>query len=264
MRRRLSAGLPMARAGLPGNGPYWGGEGSRGLTAASIIHQHLRDEIVSLVRAPGAVISEKDIATAHGVSRTPVREALLRLADEGLVEIAPKSGTFVSRIPVAALPEAIVARMALEEVTARTAAQNASGSAVSGLRAILERQAEMAGAEDHAGFHDADEAFHQAVAEAARYPGLWRMVQQLKTQVDRFRHLTLPQPGRMERVIVEHGAVVDAIAAHDPEAAAAAMRAHVEGLRASLGEMRDVNPGYFDGDLAGGLSLQGVPERGRP
>lgn len=254
MRRRLSAGLPMT----------WGGEGSRGLTAANIIHQHLRDEIVSLRRAPGAVISEKDIAAAHGVSRTPVREALLRLADEGLVEIAPKSGTFVSRIPVGTLPEAIVARMALEEVTARTAALNASGSAVSGLRAILERQAEVAAAEDHRGFHDADEAFHQAIAEAARYPGIWRMVQQLKTQVDRFRHLTLPQPGRMGRVIEEHRAVVDAIAAHDPDAAAAAMRRHVEGLRASLGEMRDVNPGFFDGDVSEAGMATPAPDRLRP
>ncbi len=239
MRRRLAAGLPLS----------WGGDGSRGLTAANIIHHSLRDDIVSLRRRPGETISEKDIAAAHGVSRTPVREALLRLADEGLVEIAPKSGTFVSRIPVDSLPESIVARQALEEVTARAAAEQATGSAISGMRAILERQAEVAALGQQDRFYEADEALHEAIAAAARYPGLWRMVQQLKMQVDRYRRLTLPQPGRMERVIAEHAVVVDAIAAHDPGRAAAAMRAHVEGLRVSLGEIRDVNPGYFIGDM---------------
>lgn len=252
MRRRTFAGLAAVRPG----------EAGRGMTAANIIHQHLRDEIVSLRRAPGEMISEKDIAAAHGVSRTPVREALLRLADEGLVDIAPKSGTYVARIPVKALPEAIVARTALEEVTARTAALEATGSEISGLRAILERQAEMAAAEDVAGFHDADEAFHHAIAEAADFPGIWRMVQQIKTQVDRFRVLTLPQPGRMTRVIAEHAAVVDAIAARDADGAAAAMRRHVEGLRASLGEMRNINPGFFDGDPNdAGIPLRLVSER---
>lgn len=251
MRRRLAAGLP-----LP-----WGGDGSRGLTAATIIHQRLRDEIVSMRRSPGDAISEKDIAAAHGVSRTPVREALLRLADEGLVEIAPKSGTFVSRIPVDSLPESIVARIALEEVTARSAAEHATGSAISGMRAILERQSEVAALGEQDRFYEADEAFHQSIAEAAGYPGIWRVVLQLKMQVDRYRRLTLPQPGRMTRVISEHAAVVDAIAAHDPDRAAAAMRAHVEGLRASLGEIRDVNPNYFVGDIGEAERLADVASR---
>lgn len=76
----------------------------RGATAASRIYADLRAELVSLVRRPGEPISEAQIATAYGVSRTPVREAILKLSDEGLVEIFPQSGIFVSRIPVAALP----------------------------------------------------------------------------------------------------------------------------------------------------------------
>lgn len=251
MRRPLAAGLP-----LP-----WGGDGSRGLTAATIIHQRLRDDIVSMRRSPGDAISEKDIAAAHGVSRTPVREALLRLADEGLVEIVSKSGTYVSRIPVDTLPESIVARIALEEVTARAAAANATRSAISGMRAILERQNEVSAQREQNRFHEADEAFHQSIAEAAGYPGIWRMVQQLKMQVDRYRRLTLPQPGRMARVIAEHTAIVDAIAAHDPDRAAAAMRRHVEGLGASLGEVRDVNPDFFIGGAAEAERLADVSAR---
>jgi DNA-binding GntR family transcriptional regulator len=218
-------------------------------TAAARIHRLLRDDIVQMRRQPGDAISEKDIAAAAGVSRTPVREALLRLVDEGLVEIAPKSGTYVARIPVDALPEAIIARLAIEQTAARAAAERAAGSAVAALRATLERQRECVAAGDRDGFHAADEALHRGIAEAARLPGLWPMVQQIKTQLDRYRHLTLPQPGRIGRVLIEHAAIVDAIARRDADAAAEAVALHLAGLAASLTEIRAVNPEHFIGDI---------------
>src|SRR3954454_24978491 len=82
--------------------------GGASARAAEPRHAGLRDELVSLARRPGEAIVEKEIAAAYGVSRTPVREAVLRLADEGLIEIFPQSGTFGARIPIAALPEAII------------------------------------------------------------------------------------------------------------------------------------------------------------
>ena len=90
----------------------------RGATAASKIYSDLRTELLSLQRRPGEAISEAEIALSYGVSRTPVREAILKLSDEGLLEIFPQSGIIVSRIPMAALPEAIIIRKALEETTA--------------------------------------------------------------------------------------------------------------------------------------------------
>src|SRR5205807_7830638 len=99
-------------------------------------------ELVSLRRRPGEAISEGEIALSYGVSRTPVREAILKLADEGLVEIFPQSGIFVSRIPMAALPEAIIVRKALEETTARLAAERATASQILVLHSILQRQRE--------------------------------------------------------------------------------------------------------------------------
>ena len=102
----------------------------RAATAASRIYSDLRIELVSLQRRPGEVISEAEIALSYGVSRTPVREAILKLSDEGLLEIYPQSGIFVSRIPIAALPEAILIRKALEETTARLAAERATSSQI--------------------------------------------------------------------------------------------------------------------------------------
>jgi DNA-binding GntR family transcriptional regulator len=222
----------------------------RSQTAAAVIHALLRDEIMSLRRKPGEPIVEKEIAAAQGVSRTPVREALLRLADEGLVDIVSKSGTYVSRIPLAALPEAITIRRVLEQLAVRGAVASATPSQIIELRAILVRTAEAAEAGDTEAFHRADEAFHEAVATAGRHPGVWALVRHVKLQVDRFRRLTLPLEGRMARVVTEHEAVLTAIEARDAEAAAAAMGAHVDGLSLGLDDLKRFNPGYFLEDSA--------------
>ncbi len=225
--------------------------GPRAETASATVYRLLRDEIVWLKRLPGEPIVEKDIALAQSVSRTPVREALLRLAAEGLVDTVSKSGTFVGRIPLSALPEAMVVRKALERVTARAAAVRARPSEVTNLRAILERQREADAAGDRSAFHRADEAFHAAVAAASGYPGIWSLVQGVKTQIDRYRLLTLPQPGRMARVIKEHSAVVAAIENHDAERAAAAMEGHLDALQISMEDIRRMNPDFFYEDIHG-------------
>ena len=218
----------------------------RTATASSRIHSDLRAELVSLRRRPGEAISEAEIALAYGVSRTPVREAILKLSDEGLVEIFPQSGILVSRIPLAALPEAIIIRKALEETTARLAAERATSSQILSLRSILERQREANTAKDNDAFHHADEAFHATIAEVAKYPGIWRLIQQVKIHVDRYRRLTLPQSGRMAQVIDEHEAILTAIEAHDPPRAGTAMERHLERLLADISATQNINPEFFD------------------
>jgi DNA-binding GntR family transcriptional regulator len=217
----------------------------RGATASSRIYAELRAELVSLARRPGDTISESQIALDYGVSRTPVREAILKLADEGLVEIFPQSGIFVSRIPVSALPEAIIIRKALEETTTRMAAERATASQLLGLRAILERQREAAAARDREAFHQADEAFHAGIADVAGHPGIWRLILQVKVHVDRFRRLTLPQVGRMTEVIAEHEPILAAIETRNPERARLAMASHLERLLDDISAIRTINPEFF-------------------
>jgi DNA-binding GntR family transcriptional regulator len=218
----------------------------RTATAASRIYADLRAELVSLARRPGEPISEGDIASSYGVSRTPVREAILKLSDEGLVEIFPQSGINVSRIPIAALPEAIVIRRALEDTTTRLTAELATPSQILALHSILERQREADAARDRDAFHQADELFHATIAEIARYPGIWRLIQQVKVHVDRFRQLTLPQRGRMATVIAEHERILLAIEAHDAEEAAIAMTKHIERLLGDIAGIKNLNPELFD------------------
>lgn len=219
--------------------------GQRGATAAAAVYRDLRNDIVALRRPPGDPIIEKQVAEAYGISRTPVREAVLKLADEGLIEIFPQSGTFVARIPVAALPEAIAIRRVLEEANVRQAAQVAGRSQIARLSACLEVQRERAAAGDHEGFHQSDEEFHALLAETAGQPGFWTVIQQVKVQVDRYRRLTLPLHGRMARVVAEHTAIADAVADRDPERAVAALRAHLDYAEATVAQARAANPFYF-------------------
>ncbi|WP_448192425.1 GntR family transcriptional regulator [Azospirillum sp. sgz301742] len=231
----------------------------RGATVSAAIYRDLRTDIVSLNRKPGEAISEKQIAETFGVSRTPVREAVLKLADEGLIEIFPQSGTFVSRIPLAALPEAIAIRRVLEEATVRYAAARATGSQIARLRACLELQRERDAAGDFEGFHQADEEFHALLAETAGYPGFWSLIQQVKVQIDRYRRLTLPVQGRMGQVVAEHAAVVDAIAGHDADRAAQAITAHLDHLQITIAEAQKANPRYFS--ATGGTASAGEASR---
>jgi len=218
----------------------------RAATAASRIYSDLRTELVSLRRRPGEVISEAEIALSYGVSRTPVREAILKLSDEGLLEIFPQSGIFVSRIPIAALPEAIIIRKALEATTAQHAAERATSSQILNLHSILERQREANTAKDGDAFHQADEMFHAAIAEVALYPGIWTLIQQVKVHVDRYRRLTLPQVGRIARTIAEHEAIMAAIEAHDPSGARTAMEFHLERLLSDISATQSINPEFFE------------------
>lgn len=220
----------------------------RGTTAAASIHAILRDDILSLKREPGSQINEKDIAANHGVSRTPVREALLRLADEGLVDIVAKSGTYVSRIPLGALGEAIAIRKVLEQFAVKAAVTHATRSQVIEMRAIVARTQEAAEAGDQDMFHRTDEAFHEAIAVAGRHPGVWALVRQVKLQVDRFRRLTLPLQGRMLLAVNEHAGVIDAIEARDAETAGARLGAHIDRLTLNLGDLNPFNPEFFVDD----------------
>jgi DNA-binding GntR family transcriptional regulator len=194
---------------------------------------------------PGDPVSEKEIAIAYGLSRTPVREAIQRLADERLVEIFPQSGTFVGRIPHAELPEAIVIRKALETTTAELAAVRATKSQQLSLASIIEQQREAAEAGDMHAFHRGDEGFHAKIAEISGYPGIWRLVLQVKTQVDRYRRLTLSQPRRMFIVIEEHQKILDAIVAGDGQKAGQAMRDHLDAVLPALAERGSLDQANF-------------------
>lgn len=223
------------------------------LKNSDVIYNEVKREIVSLLITPGTPISEKDIAVRYKVSRTPAREAVLRLVDDRLVDVVPKSGTFVSRIPLSAVREAIVARKALEGVTVRAATARASVSDIMELRAIIQRQKECADAGKEEAFHRADEDFHAAIARIGGYPGIWDMILQFKLHVDRYRRVTLAQPGRMHIAVNEHATIVDCLERRDPAGTTERMDFHLSRLRLDITVFRDLCPDYFIFDTEAGV-----------
>ena len=214
------------------------------VTAASAIAAALRDDIVGMVLLPRTPLRDMLICARFGTSRTPVREALIRLGEEGLVEIVPQSGTFVSRIPVEAIAETVLVRQALEGFTVERAAAGGK-TAAARLDAALDAQREQATRGDTRGFHDADEAFHETIALLAGHPNIWRLLRQVKVQLDRARRLTVPALGGMERVIADHSAIRDAVVAGDTAAARRAMTAHLGVVVPDVARLRDLHPDYF-------------------
>jgi GntR family transcriptional regulator, rspAB operon transcriptional repressor len=217
----------------------------RALRAATQIHAALRDDIVQMRLMPLDILNEKLLGQRFGVSRTPVREALLRLADEGLVDIYPQSGTFVARIPRRALYEAVLIRKALEATTVSLAIAVITPQA---LDMLLQNQAllmQVAERGDLAGFHAADSAFHQLIADIAGYPGIWTVIEQVKVQIDRYRYLTLPQPGRLDIVIAEHAAIIESMQRGDDGAAVCAMSQHIGRMTEELQDIDHLDPALF-------------------
>jgi DNA-binding GntR family transcriptional regulator len=214
-------------------------------TAASLVQDDLRRAILAMELRPGVPLSEKELTARFGVSRTPVREALIRLKEEGLVEIFPQAGTFVARIPTGAIPEAVFIRQALECATVELLARIATPEAIARLDATVARLHEAFDIGDQENFHLADEAFHETLADAAGYPGIWKIAQAAKSQIDRCRRMTLPVPGRMAMVIREHLSIVDAIRKGRATEAVAAMRTHLGTLLPDLVHLQAKHPDYF-------------------
>jgi len=229
--------LPKKSAAAPGGGTA--------VSASRRVYLALRQRIIDMDLPPGTRIVELDIAAEHGLSRTPVHEAVQRLAEEGLIDIQQRVGTFVARIPINELEEAMLVRTALEVTIVEKAAAQARPEDIERLRSILNDQLASMKAKDADGFHKGDEAFHAALAEIAGCPGVWRTIQQAKTQVDRFRRLTLPIEGRMKGVVEEHGRVVDELAQGRAPQATAAMREHLDHVLPVIEITRSFRPDYF-------------------
>lgn len=194
---------------------------------------------------PGTPLTEKALTERFNVSRTPVREALIRLSEDGLVDIQPQSGTFVSRIPVAKIPEAVIIRKALEGATVERAATSASRYDIAHLDHILALQRQLADQDDSPAFLAADESFHEAIAVISGHPGIWEFLMPAKAQIDRARSLTMPVLHRMTVVTQEHQVIRDAIANHDPKAAIAAMDRHLGAVILDIAQLRNQYPDYF-------------------
>lgn len=189
----------------------------------------IKGRILDLTFEPGELLSETRLATELGLSRTPVREALKRLETDGLVDVVPQQGTFVSQIRREMVADAQYARSALECALATDAASLRTEEDVRQLQFNLSGQSLAVGQGDYAALYRLDEEMHQRIAAAAQRPNLWDLVAEVKVHVDRARKLTL-QPHHAPNLVEQHRAIIDAIIAKQPTAAYRAMQTHLAWL----------------------------------
>ncbi|WP_435164136.1 GntR family transcriptional regulator [Falsirhodobacter sp. 1013] len=215
-----------------------------GSAIAPQLYQLLRGRIVRTELLPGEVISETEIAKAYDVSRQPVREAFIKLAEAGLVQIRPQRGTMITRINESAVMDARFVREAIEADVVRLVAETCDAAMRRELQDQMAAQQRMADGDNEA-FVRLDELFHRTLAEMAGKPYAWRVVEDVKAQMDRVRYLSV-QKDHIRVLIVQHAAIVDTVTRNDIAGAEAAMRAHLREILRSMPEVAKARPDLFN------------------
>ncbi len=210
------------------------------------VFHELKSAIVTMALTPGQALSENEFATRLGVSRQPVREAFIKLSEAGLVRIRPQRGTFVVKISTKQVTDARFVREAVEVAVARRACEVMRPETIDGLKRILAAQRVAAVEAVPARFLALDEAFHRGLALGVDCDYAWRVVEEVKAQMDRVRYLSLPQATPIERLVEQHAAILAAVEAGDAGAAEAAVREHLAEILTSLPLLERQFPHLFE------------------
>ncbi len=227
--------------------PRSGGEEAR---PPKSIYAILRQDIIALRLMPGEKLSENELAVRFGTSRAPVREALIRLVDDGLIEVRPQRGSFVSMISLQGMEQARLVREALEVAIIRRAAERGISAAIRAqAEAALVNQADAR--VDAERFTHFDDIFHRSFAEGAGLVGVWSIIEREKVQFDRIRFLSLPAVTPVYVLIEQHRAILSAVLDRDPQAAERSIRNHMSEVLRIASELAQRHPGLIVADLAG-------------
>ena len=208
------------------------------------LYRLLREQVLRGDVTPGTRLSESEIATRYAVSRQPVREAFIKLAEEGLLDVRPQRGSFVRRIAVPAVLSARFVREAIEADIVRIVAAAPTPATVAALEANVAAQHGVVTDPDPSQFIVLDDAFHQLLADAAGQGGAWALIDGLKIQMTRVRYLGAQRFPR-GKLVRQHEAVIAAIAARDPDAAEAALRLHLREILNDLPAIAAAQPAFF-------------------
>lgn len=206
------------------------------------IFDALRGAILRMDVVPGQVLSEADLGGLLGASRTPVREALMRLRELGLVETRPSRGTYVTPMNAARIREAQFLREALEVANVLRLTQADLPDTID---ANLRAQSDAVARADDGSFQTLDDAFHRLLAEATGFVRPAVVLMQEKAQLDRLRVLSLRDSRRLGELLGEHRAIAQAIRDRNAAAAEAAIRAHLRSVLDVLDDLAARHSDYF-------------------
>jgi GntR family transcriptional regulator, rspAB operon transcriptional repressor len=209
------------------------------------VYHSLRAAILTLAFRPGEILRKPEICAALGVSRSPVSDAMARLAVEGLVDVIPQAGTFVARFSMMEIREGAFLREAIEVAAIERVAGTITRDQLAALRQNITQQELRVAAGDTAGFYALDGAMHTMLLSFTGFPKLAQVSQTAWLHVDRARQLILPLPGRVAATLDEHRAILAALAAHDPPNARLAVQAHLRQLVTYLEPLERERPDLF-------------------
>jgi len=202
------------------------------------LHQRVYERLLGLVidgvLAPGEPIDEQALSSRLGVSRTPVRAAIARLTQEGLVVTLPYRGASVRQFAVEEIDGLYEVRAALEGMAARKAAQRLSAEGLETIRAILDECQEALEVGDVDAFGQADARFHRALAEASGNSTLVEAIDGLRLRINLFRDLANREPGLPERTARERALILDALERRDSDAAGQLLEQHINSVKQTV------------------------------
>ena len=210
------------------------------------VYQILYKSIISLWLKPGQLLREKEICKQLQISRTPVREALLKLADERLIVILDRSGTYVSRINIKDVQESQFIRESLETATVRYAAKNCNTDLTEKLSMLIEQQKQCVKDDNQLRLSELDDLFHRTIVEFQFSSRIWKIINNAKAQMDRVRILALPLPGRGTEIVEEHSRIYEAICSGYETQAGDAMSFHLNTVFTSLEQLLGKHKEYFE------------------
>ncbi len=210
------------------------------------VYDVLRRAILNGELRPGDALSETKTAAQFGVSRTPVRDAIRRLSDDGFLRVIPQVGTYVAPIQLAAVADSQFVRETLECRTIRLAAERLDPTQAATLDRHLAAQERAVAANDADAFFAADEAMHADLIRIAGRPAVWNLILDVKAQLDRVRCLSLQSADWLAMIFEQHRSIIDRARAQDADGAEEAMRAHLRTVFDAIERIAATNREYFE------------------
>lgn len=202
------------------------------------VYDVLKEKIITLQFEPGQSISEKEISDLFQVSRTPVREAFLKLTQENLLDVYPQRGTFVSLIDLQQVEEARFIRESLEKSVVRIACEKATTEAIRQLEEIFEEQKRCVQNNDYNQLFKLDEQFHFFITQIADKELVWSVIQQMNAHLNRIRMLSLAANINWDLILDQHEQIIEALRTKNATAAEQVMEEHLKKLIFELEEIK--------------------------
>ena len=206
----------------------------RNVSQSEVAYQALKEKIVTLELPPASLLNEIELMSELNLGRTPIREALQRLAYESLVVILPRRGTIVADLNISDLQKLAELRLELEALSARLAALRATPEQVAEMEAALANADEIVRLGDCRQLIQFDVKAHRLLAQAAHNEFLAETLDRINTHVTRLWYITLCRVEELPIAVEDHRNIVDAVKNRDSERAAKIMRAHVNGFQEKI------------------------------